>query len=88
MPYYVYILACADGTYYTGMTSNLKRRISTHTHGSNKRAYTYPRRPVKLVWSEELLILEDAKAREKQIKKLSRQRKEALIQKSNEKPAS
>ena len=88
MPYHVYILACADGTYYTGMTSNLKRRISTHTSGSNKRAYTYSRRPVKLVWSEELPTLEDAKAREKQIKTLSRQRKEALIQKNTEKQAS
>lgn len=80
MPYYVYILACSDGTYYTGMTSNLKQRISKHASGSNKRAYTYSRRPITLVWSEELPTREDAKQREKQIKVWSRKRKEALIQ--------
>jgi predicted GIY-YIG superfamily endonuclease len=83
MSYFVYILICADGSYYTGMTSNLKQRISKHVSGSNKRAYTYSRRPVKLVWSEELPTQEDAKIREKQIKTLSRKRKEILIQKAS-----
>jgi predicted GIY-YIG superfamily endonuclease len=79
MPYYVYILACADGTYYTGMTSNLKRRITNHMGGYNKRAYTYSRRPVSLVWAEELSTEDEAKAREKQIKPWQRKRKDSLV---------
>ena len=80
MAYYVYILECADGTYYTGMTSNLKRRLNQHNNGSNKRAYTYSRRPVRLVWCEELASRGDAQEREKQIKRGNRRRKNALMQ--------
>jgi putative endonuclease len=79
MAYYVYILECADGTYYTGMTSNLKRRLSQHKNGSSKRAYTYSRRPVTLVWCEELASRDDAKQREKQIKRGNRRWKIALV---------
>ena len=80
MAYYVYILECADGTYYTGMTSNLKRRLNQHTNGAHKRAYTYSRRPVRLVWCEELASRDDAKQREKQIKRGNRKKKNALVQ--------
>jgi 2-hydroxy-3-oxopropionate reductase len=77
--YFVYILDCADGTYYTGYTSDLKRRIRRHTNGEDKRAYTYSRRPVRLVWFEEQPSKEDARRREKQVKSYSRQRKTALV---------
>ena len=73
--YYVYILECADGTYYTGYTSDLKRRISRHAGGADKRAYTYSRRPVRLAWFEEQPSKEEAKLREKQVKSYSRQTK-------------
>lgn len=79
MAYYVYILHCADDTFYTGMTSNLEARLAKHLHGADKRAYTYSRRPLKLVWSEEHPTKEAARAREKQIKILSRARKEKLV---------
>jgi 2-hydroxy-3-oxopropionate reductase len=77
--FYVYILECADGTYYTGYTSDLKRRIRRHTNGEDKRAYTYSRRPVRLAWFEEQPSKEQAKLREKQVKTYSRQRKAGLI---------
>jgi 2-hydroxy-3-oxopropionate reductase len=77
--FFVYILDCADGTYYTGYTSDLKRRTRRHINGEDKRAYTYSRRPVKLVWFEEQPSKEQAKAREKQVKRLSRQKKTALV---------
>lgn len=49
---YVYILFCVDGTYYTGVTNNLDRRLREHETGYNKDSYTYGRRPVQLVYYE------------------------------------
>jgi predicted GIY-YIG superfamily endonuclease len=77
MPF-VYILKCADGSYYTGSTINLERRLAEHTTGFLK-GYTESRRPVKLVWSAELPTEHDAFLRERQIKGWSRAKKEALI---------
>ena len=48
--YYIYILECADKTYYTGFTSNLEKRIQEHESGKYKDSYTYKRRPVKLIF--------------------------------------
>ena len=79
MPYYIYILQCADDTLYTGSTSDLKRRIREHASGKHRRAYTYSRRPIKLVWFEEVEGREAAKVREKQVKALGRKGKERLI---------
>jgi putative endonuclease len=80
MPTYcVYMLHCADDTLYTGMTGDLKRRVRDHTSGKHHRAYTYSRRPVRLVWHEEVEGKEAAEAREKQVKAMSRPRKEQLI---------
>ena len=78
MPY-VYILLCADGSYYTGVTTNLERRLQEHQEGADPRAYTYARRPVKLVWAEEVPTYEDALRLERQIKGWRRAKKEALI---------
>ena len=50
--YTVYILQCADGKYYTGSTTSLEDRINKHKMGLDPFAFTYTRRPVKLVWSE------------------------------------
>ena len=77
--FYVYILHCADGTYYTGYSGNLPRRIKQHQSGSIPRAYTKPRRPIKLVWAGEFDSKEDARAYEKKLKSWSPLRKEKLI---------
>lgn len=49
MPYYVYILKCADNSYYTGSTSDLSQRFVQHQIGSDPSAYTYSRRPVEMI---------------------------------------
>jgi putative endonuclease len=76
----VYILHCADDTYYTGITRDLKRRVREHASGKHHRAYTYSRRPVRLVWHEEVEGKEVAETREKQVKAMNRRQKEKLIE--------
>jgi len=78
--YYVYILMCADGTLYTGITTELVRRVDEH-NGSEKGAkYTRVRRPVSLVYSEEYPDRSSASKREYEIKKkMSRAQKLKLI---------
>lgn len=75
---WVYILKCSDGSYYTGVTNNLNRRLTEHQSGGHK-GYTSVRLPVELVYSREISKPMDAIAAEKQIKKWSRAKKEALI---------
>ena len=75
----VYILKCADGSYYTGMTENLEYRLAQHHRGAFEDGYTASRRPLKLVWSEQFATHDDAFRRERQIKGWSRAKKEALI---------
>ncbi len=77
--YFVYIVKCADGTYYTGRTNNLEKRINNHNHSKSGAHYTKIRRPVELVYKEECLNLSDSLRREIVIKKLSRQQKEILV---------
>ena len=77
--YYVYILKCADGSYYTGVTNDLNVRLAQHIEGSDTKSYTFRRRPIELVWFELHQQVKIAIAREKQIKKWSRRKKEALI---------
>ncbi len=77
--YAVYILRCADGSYYTGMTNDVDRRMHEHTVGLNRTCYTYERRPVCLVYSAHFHDVWDAIAWEKQVKRWSRKKKEALI---------
>ena len=79
MPYYIYILHCADASYYTGSTVDLSLRLPEHQEGSNPRAYTYSRRPVKLVWATEVETKREARLLEYQIKGWNRKKKEALI---------
>lgn len=76
---YVYILKCCDGTYYTGVTSNLEKRLSEHQEGRHSDSYTYTRRPVVLAFYAEFTDINLAITTEKQIKNWSRAKKEALI---------
>jgi putative endonuclease len=76
---YVYILKCFDNTYYTGITSNLTARLLEHKTGKHKNSYTYSRRPIELVFYAEFTDISLAISTEKQIKKWSRTKKEALI---------
>ena len=75
---FVYILECSDGSYYTGVTNNLERRLYEHQSGSHS-GYTSVRLPAKLVFSQEFDDPMTAIRREKQIKGWSRVKKEALI---------
>jgi len=76
--FYVYILQCADGTFYTGWTTDLNRRLQAHNAGLGSR-YTYTHGPVTLVYYEEATDRSAAQRRERAIKRLSRQQKQALI---------
>ena len=83
MAFYCYILACADGTYYSGWSTDPQRRCREHNAGRGAR-YTRSRRPVRLVYMEELPDRASAMRREIQIKRLSRQGKEKLIKKGRD----
>jgi predicted GIY-YIG superfamily endonuclease len=80
MTFFVYILKCSDGTYYTGYTGNLMQRYKQHQSGAIPRSYTKSRRPVELVWAGEFETKEEARANEKKIKRWKTERKEILIQ--------
>lgn len=77
MPF-LYILRCADGTLYVGHTTNLAAREKAHNDGTAA-VYTATRGPVRVVYSEEHASLEAARARERQVKGWTAQKKEALI---------
>lgn len=78
MSFYVYILRCADGSYYVGHTDDLETRIARHQRGEIE-GYTRTRRPVRLVFVEQFPSRYEALERERQIKGWSRGKKEALI---------
>jgi len=78
--YYIYILQCADETLYTGITTDLTRRVHEHNHTLKGARYTRIRRPVSLVYSEAYPDRSSASKREYAIKKgMSREEKLALI---------
>ncbi len=76
---FVYILRCADDSYYTGVTTDIKKRLHEHVSGEHPKSYTYSRRPVKLVFYASFMDIRQAIEKEKQIKRWSRSKKEALI---------
>lgn len=79
-PSWVYILRCNDDSYYTGVTTDLKRRMHQHdTHFYGMKAYTASRLPVTLIYKEEYTNYTDACRRERLLKTLSREKKDALI---------
>ena len=77
--YFVYIVACTDKSYYTGVTNDIERRLLEHNNGISESCYTYERRPVILMYSEFFTDIKQAIAREKQLKGWSRKKKEALF---------
>lgn len=78
MKNYTYILECSDGTYYTGWTNNIEKRLKNHNDGKGAK-YTRARRPVKLVYLEIWETKQEAMSREAKIKQLTRKEKEQLI---------
>jgi predicted GIY-YIG superfamily endonuclease len=78
MSFWVYILKCADGSYYTGHTDNLEKRIGEHRSG-DWGTYTSTRLPVELVFSQDFSSREEALTSERQIKGWSRKKKEAMM---------
>lgn len=77
---YIYILECADGTYYTGITNNIDRRFNEHCSGYNPGSYTFSRRPLELVFYAEFTDFYAAIDKEKQVKRWSSAKKKALIE--------
>ena len=77
--WYLYVLLCADGTYYTGITKDTKRRL--HEHNKTKRGakYTRTRRPVQLVYVERFSLHGEALRAERRFKRLTRKQKEEVI---------
>ena len=81
MAWTVYLARCADGSFYTGITTDLVRRVAEHNAGSGA-AYTRSRLPVKLVYFESAPNRSGALRREYAIRRLSRREKEVLARKS------
>ena len=86
MNYYTYIVRCADDTFYTGFTNDVKKRIAMHNAGKGAK-YTKGRLPVSLVYFEEHYNKHDALSREWHIKSMTRFQKEELIEDFNHKNA-
>jgi putative endonuclease len=76
---WLYILECRDGTYYTGSTNDVERRLFEHQNGLGAN-YTRKRLPVRLVFCQEFSSISDAFYREQQIKNWSQKKKRALIE--------
>lgn len=77
--YYVYILKCSDNSYYTGVTNDIDRRLYEHQIGLNSNSYTHKRRPVKLVFCDYFIDINQAIEFEKQVKGWARKKKEAIM---------
>jgi len=76
---YMYILLCSDGSYYTGSTNDLERRLEQHQNGEGAN-HTKKRLPVSLLYYEEYQRIDEAFYREKQVQGWSRKKKEALME--------
>jgi len=83
MPFFCYIVECADGTYYTGWTTDPARRERQHNHGTGAR-YTRTHRPVRMVYLEPQPDRPSALRRERSLKKLSHAQKRALAERDPE----
>jgi putative endonuclease len=84
MPYYVYILLCKGGTFYTGYTKNLDKRMKLHMNGKGAR-YTKMHKPKKIAYTEEFTSRAKAMLRERSIKKLNHKQKLHLIKRQTNK---
>ncbi len=77
--FFVYVVECTDGTYYTGYTSDLVRRIGEHNHGKRGAKYLRGKTPVELVYAKEYRNYRNAVKAEWDMKKRTRREKEAII---------
>jgi len=77
--WYVYIVECADGSLYTGITTNIQRRVLEHNYSFKAAKYTRSRRPVRLVYRKECENRSKASKEEYRIKRLKRKQKLELI---------
>jgi putative endonuclease len=77
--YYVYILRCADASFYVGSAQDLRARLKAHNNGRGA-SYTFKHRPVRLIYYESFDSEGNAVTRERQLKRWSRDKKEALIE--------
>ena len=77
--WYVYIVECADGSLYTGITTDVNRRLLEHNYSFKSAKYTRSRRPVRLVWTKEVTGRSEASKEECRIKRLKRKQKLELI---------
>ena len=84
--YYLYILQCSDGTLYTGITTDLARRVEEHNSGTLGAKYTRGRRPVTVAYSKKFRTRSTASQAESRIKKLSRQEKLDLLSSPHKTP--
>jgi putative endonuclease len=82
MPFYVYILLCADGSFYTGYTKNIDARTRLHANGKGAR-YTRTHKPERVAYVELFDSRAEAMRREREIKRLSHQQKQNLINSRN-----
>lgn len=78
MSYYVYVILCDDGSFYTGYTKNVKSRLRLHMNGKGAR-YTRMHKPKELVYTEQFESRAEAMRREKRLKKLGHQQKRKLV---------
>ncbi|MBV8074470.1 MAG: GIY-YIG nuclease family protein [Candidatus Eremiobacteraeota bacterium] len=78
--YYVYMLRCFDGSFYTGVTNDVDRRFAEHCLGINRDCYTYLRRPLQLVYAGEFEWIDEAIAFEKKLKSWSHRKKRAFAE--------
>ena len=78
MSWYVYMLRCGDGTFYTGMTDDVEKRLAVHRAGKGAK-YTRGRGPLELAYTEEVPDKSTALRREREIKQLTRAKKLVLI---------
>ena len=77
--WYHYVAECSDGSFYTGVTTELTRRINEHNTSVKGAKYTRARRPVRLVYSDEHSDRSAAQKAEANFRKLNRKQKEALV---------
>lgn len=78
--WFVYIVQCSDGTFYTGVSIDVNRRVNEHNNSSKGASYTKNRRPVKLEYMEGPMVKSAAFKRENEIKKMKRIDKKQLIE--------
>lgn len=79
MAFWVYLLKCSDDSFYVGHTDNIELRIAQHNAGAFPGCYTFNRRPLHMVFTQDFPTREEALAMERRVKGWSRAKKNALI---------